>query len=264
MDCAGKPSAALIVTLATGAVVWTGLFPVSDVWGRSMQWADDERLVVLAKDPDAPAMGALTGAQTQERLVEKWTETREGRPGVTLLGAGRYLDRTPSAPPGRLTVVDADTGQGRVLAQGAFIDLEVAPGGRRAAMLAEAETPIRLFPLAATRKAAIDESQRAELSGWSPVGAMLAEMILGYDDHVTGAGWPLHDAMVVASLLESGLVDLREAAAVEVDTTTGPHRGATDVIWDDARPARAPLEVAVDADPERFRELLRERIGSLV
>ena len=129
-----------IVTLATGAVVWTGLFPTSDVWGRSMQWAEEDRLVVLAKDPASPAMGALTGAQTQDRLIDKWRETQNGRPGVTLLGAGRYLDRTPSAAPGRLVAVDATSGQGRVLAQGAFIDLEVAPGGRRAAMLAEAET----------------------------------------------------------------------------------------------------------------------------
>jgi len=129
-----------IVTLATGAVVWTGLFPTSDVWGRSMQWAGEDRLILLAKDADAPAMGALTGALTQGRLIEKWRRTREGRTGVTLLGAGRYLDRTPSAPPGRLVAVDAASGQGRVLAQGSFIDLEVAPGGRRAAVLAEAET----------------------------------------------------------------------------------------------------------------------------
>lgn len=128
-----------IVTLATGAVVWTGLFPVSDVWGRSMQWIDDDRLLILAKDPDAPAMGALTGTQTQARLIEKWRQTREGRAGVTLLGAGRYLERTPTAPPSRLVAVDADSGKGQVLAQGAFIDLEVAPGGRRAAMLEETE-----------------------------------------------------------------------------------------------------------------------------
>jgi pyrimidine-specific ribonucleoside hydrolase len=140
-------------------------------------------------------------------------------------------------------------------------------------VLGAAEVPIRLFTLAATRKAALDESQRLALAGWSPAGATLAEMILGYDDQVTGAGWPLHDAMVVAELLVPGIAELREAAAIEVDTTTGPHRGATTVTWDQprvlgspvgdqgqrvARPC--PLEVAVDADPERFRELLQERI----
>ena len=121
--------------------------------------------------------------------------------------------------------------------------------------------PTRLFTLAATRKAALDEEQRLELAAWSPAGASLAEMILGYDDQVTGAGWPLHDAMVVASLLVPEVVRLRDAAAVEVDTSTGPERGATNVRWEGA-PER-PLEVAVDADPERFRRLLRERISRL-
>ena len=128
-------------------------------------------------------------------------------------------------------------------------------------VLAEGKLPTRLFPLAATRKAALDESQRLELASWSPAGASLAEMILGYDDQVTGAGWPLHDAMVVAQLLEPEIVQLRTAAAVDVDTTTGPNRGATTVTWEGEPPR--PLEVAIDADPERFRALLRERISRL-
>lgn len=148
-------------------------------------------------------------------------------------------------------------------------------------VLAEGGIPTRVFTLAATRKAAFDESQRLELAGWSRAGATLAEMILGYDDQVTGAGWPLHDAMVVAGLLEPEIVQLHEAAAVDVGTTTGPHRGATTFTWREpadgtgppdigATPTAtaealrpAPLEVAVDADPERFRELLRERISAL-
>lgn len=137
-------------------------------------------------------------------------------------------------------------------------------------VLAAGEVPTRLFTLAATRKAALDERQRLQLAGWSRVGATLAEMILGYDDQVTGAGWPLHDALVVAGLLDPGIATLREAAAIEVDTTTGPRRGATTVTWDGGTPVeraagacRRPLEVAVDADPERFRALLRERIAPL-
>jgi pyrimidine-specific ribonucleoside hydrolase len=131
-------------------------------------------------------------------------------------------------------------------------------------VLAEGDLPTRLFTLAATRKAALDEPQRLELAGWSPAGATLAEMILGYDDQVTGAGWPLHDAMVVAGLLEPEIVTLRPAAAIAVDTTTGPRRGATTVAWEgNAEPRPQPLEVAIDADPERFRGLLRERIAPL-
>jgi pyrimidine-specific ribonucleoside hydrolase len=150
-------------------------------------------------------------------------------------------------------------------------------------VLVEGDLPTRVFTMAATRKAALDESQRLELAGWSPIGEALAAMILGYDDQVTGAGWPLHDAMVVAGLLDPEIVTLRSASSLVVDTTTGPHRGATAFTWDgpaegvgsrlsadsagecelaaESRPPR-PLEVAVDADPERFRGLLRERLRS--
>ena len=149
---------------------------------------------------------------------------------------------------------------------------------------------VRLFTLAATRKAALNEEQRLELAGWSDGGATLAEMIRGYDDQVTGAGWPLHDAMVVAALLDPTLVTLRPAAAMTVDTSTGFRRGHTAFDWegegfpegsgapsddavtpfephwkiDDEPPPPSPaLEVAVDADPERFRSLLEQRISTL-
>jgi pyrimidine-specific ribonucleoside hydrolase len=150
-------------------------------------------------------------------------------------------------------------------------------------VLGAGEVPTRLFSLAATRQATIDEPQRRELAGWSRAGAMLAEIIGGYDPEVAAAGWPLHDAIVIAGLLEPPIIELREAAAIEVDTTTGPHRGATTVDWGeppapDAAGAPqppsfcspegdkgkgAPLEVGVDADPGRFWELLQERISPL-
>jgi pyrimidine-specific ribonucleoside hydrolase len=135
-------------------------------------------------------------------------------------------------------------------------------------VLAAGEVPTRLFTLAATRQAALDEPGRLDLATWSPAGATLAEIIGGYDPTVTAEGWPLHDAMVIAGLLEPEIVTLREAAGIDVDTTTGPHRGATTVTWEPSsfcspegdKRKRAPLEVTVDADPERFRELLQERI----
>jgi pyrimidine-specific ribonucleoside hydrolase len=127
-------------------------------------------------------------------------------------------------------------------------------------VLGAGEVPTRVFGLAATRQATIGEPQRLEFAGWSAAGAMLAEIIGGYDPTVAAEGWPLHDAIVIAGLLEPSIVEFREAAAIEVDTTTGPHRGATTVTWGKAP---TPLEVAVDADPERFWELLQERIAPL-
>jgi inosine-uridine nucleoside N-ribohydrolase len=161
---------------------------------------------------------------------------------------------------GLLAVMGATIDRGNVTEFGEFNVWADPEAAYR--VLSEGGLPTRLFPLAATRKAAFDESQRRALAGWSPIGAALAEMILGYDDQVTGAGWPLHDAMVVAALLEPELVRLRRAAAIDVDTTSGPRRGATAVTWGGGAAPRL-LEVAVDADPERFRALLEERISRL-
>lgn len=173
---------------------------------------------------------------------------------------------------GLLAVMGATTDRGNITP---FAEFNVWADPEAACrVLGAGEVPTRLFTLAATRQATVDEAYRLELAGWSEAGAMLAEIIGGYDPSVTAAGWPLHDAIVVAGLLEPGMIELREAAAVEVDTTTGPHRGATTVTWDQP-PALcspvgdkgqgvsrlAPLEVAVDADPERFWELLQERIA---
>jgi pyrimidine-specific ribonucleoside hydrolase len=126
-------------------------------------------------------------------------------------------------------------------------------------VLAEGGLPTRLFTLAATAKANLDEPQRLRLAGWSAIGASLAEMLLGYDEKLKGRDWPLHDAMVVAGLLRPEIITLR-TATIEIDTGTGPRRGANTFDWS-PDPPEGTLEVAVDADAERFRELLEERIS---
>jgi|UniRef100_B0T5V7 dipeptidyl aminopeptidase/acylaminoacyl peptidase len=124
-----------ILNLTDGAVVWTGLFPVTDVMGRSLQWRSDDVLLVLAKDPATPTTAGVVGPPAEQRLIDRWRATRENRVGVTVMGSGRYLDQTPALPPSRLVAVDATRGLGQVLAQGDFFDLEVAPGGRFVGLL---------------------------------------------------------------------------------------------------------------------------------
>jgi pyrimidine-specific ribonucleoside hydrolase len=128
-------------------------------------------------------------------------------------------------------------------------------------VLAEGGLPTRLFTLAATAKANLDEPQRLLLAGWSATGASLAEMLLGFDPELKGDDWPLHDAMVVAGLLRPEILTLRNAA-LDIDTGTGPRRGASTFAWS-PDPQEGTIEVAVDADAESFRELLEERISRL-
>jgi pyrimidine-specific ribonucleoside hydrolase len=128
-------------------------------------------------------------------------------------------------------------------------------------VLVEGDVPTRLFTLAATDAAGLDEDQRLSLAGWSETGEWLARMLLGYDEKLKGRGWPLHDALVVADLLRPGIATLRRGA-VDIDTSTGPRRGASTFDW--APPAGShAIEVAVDAAAAPFLALLEERISRL-
>jgi len=70
-----------------------------------------------------------------------------------------------------------------------------------------------------------------------------------------GTGPAIHDAAVVADLIDSDVLTF-EHYPVEIDTTGGPSHGA--VVCDKQgvldRPANA--SVAIDIDPDRYRELL--------
>lgn len=124
-----------ILTLSTGAVVWTGLYPVNDFLAPAMRWRSDTTLIVLAKAPGTPT--EPNSWQVEARQTDRWAATAAGRTSVTVLGSGRYSDLTPPPAPARLVLVDAATGRGRTLAEGPFLDLEIAPGGAEAAVLAK-------------------------------------------------------------------------------------------------------------------------------
>ncbi len=104
------------------------------VSGR-MTWVDDRR-VLLALLPDGEQPD-LFRQQTQSRDTARaaWSRQEVGRqPTASVLESGAPQ---PLARPGALTLVDAPTGASRVLAEGRFVQVSVAPGGRFAAVLAE-------------------------------------------------------------------------------------------------------------------------------
>jgi inosine-uridine nucleoside N-ribohydrolase len=76
-------------------------------------------------------------------------------------------------------------------------------------------------------------------------------------------GSPMHDPVCVAHLIDPTLVDVRDAA-IEVDCTTGPSWGRTNVDWRNREHFGAPnAKVGLSIDGDRFAELVVERISSL-
>lgn len=123
--------------------------------------------------------------------------------------------------------------------------------------------PVTMVGLDVTLRATVDADMVAELAGRSDTGAALAAMIRSYGRQGPD-GWPLHDALAVAAVIDPGVLRTR-SAVVEVDTGPGPGRGQTVTVLDGAgrteTVAASRIEVAVDVDVARFRDLLLSRIG---
>lgn len=129
-----------VVDLATGEARWFGVPTETAVWGRSLQWRSKTRLVGLALAAGQFPERLRTLHQTTRRLAALWRAAADGRQATTsLVGSGRDLGLWPDAPAVRLVEIDTETGAVRDLARGAFIDLELSPDGRYAAVLANAE-----------------------------------------------------------------------------------------------------------------------------
>jgi inosine-uridine nucleoside N-ribohydrolase len=73
----------------------------------------------------------------------------------------------------------------------------------------------------------------------------------------------MHDPVCIAHLIDPTLMDVRDAF-IEVDCTTGPSWGRTNVDWRGREHFGPPnATVGLDIDGARFADLIVERIASL-
>lgn len=173
-----------------------------------------------------------------------------------LLGAEPVL----AARVARLVIMGGSADQGNVTPHAeynAWADPEAA-----ARVLEAGELDICLVPLTVTRRATLDPATISALRSGSSLGRKLSAMIDGYADARLVTERALHDLVTVAAVLDPSLIATRPAS-VTVDTGSGPRRGATEIRWHTVapRPGIRPVQVAVDLDVARLRELLLARIG---
>lgn len=164
----------------------------------------------------------------------------------------------------RLVVMGGSTSKGNITPVAEFNVWTDPEAAQR--VLADSELRICLVGLDVTRRATVDGQVLDALRAQSPQGDLLARMVLGYGDRAPD-GWPLHDVLAVAAVIDPTLVTTRPAI-VEVDTGLGPDRGRTvcRFLGEDPSPSpRRPgagvtvCDVAVDVDVERFRALVLAR-----
>lgn len=159
-----------IVTLASGRVVWTGQHVQPEIWMAQALWRSDDEVIALSRPPEAASTLLGRGWQIQARTTKAWSAAAQGRLSLAWLGGGRYATANPPAPTAQVLAIEARTGRARVLAQGAFSDLSLAPGGQTLALVEDAET---ILPDAATVLGADPERRRRLVLLDLVAGAML-------------------------------------------------------------------------------------------
>jgi inosine-uridine nucleoside N-ribohydrolase len=119
-----------------------------------------------------------------------------------------------------------------------------------------------------THRALIRDDHTERMRGAGRVGTVVAELMDFYarfhkKRYTDLDGSPMHDPVCIAHLIDPTLMDVRDAF-IEVDCTTGPSWGRTNVDWRGREHFGAPnAKVGLDIDGARFAELIVDRISSL-
>jgi len=167
----------------------------------------------------------------------------------------------PDARPKRIVLMGGAIAEGNVTPAAEF---NIWCDPEAAARVFASGLDVTMVGLDVTHKALFTQAHIGRLAG--RVGEMVAELLRFYGTFhrkVYGfEGSPIHDAVAVAHVLDSGLVETLERN-VEIDTESELCRGRTVVdLW--RRTTREPnAHVGVEIDSDGFLELLIERINSL-
>jgi inosine-uridine nucleoside N-ribohydrolase len=217
---------------------------------------------------DGPDLPPAQSEPVSRHAVDFLAERIRGseRP-VTLIPTGPLtnvallLALHPDARPERIVLMGGAIAEGNVTPAAEF---NIWCDPEAAARVFASGLDVTMVGLDVTHKALFTQAHVGRLAG--RVGEMVAELLRFYGmfhRNVYGfEGSPIHDAVAVAHVLDSGLVATVERN-VEIDTESELCRGRTVVdLW--RRTTREPnVHVGVEIDSEGFLELLIERLNSL-
>jgi inosine-uridine nucleoside N-ribohydrolase len=218
--------------------------------------------------PDLPQ--PMQSAQAQH-AVEFLAQQYRGAEKPVLVATG------PLTNVGLLFATHADARPERIVLMGGAI----GEGNRTPAaefnIWADPEAAQRVFKegldttmvgLDVTHRALIKDEHTERMRGAGRVGKVVAELMDFYARfhkrrYTDLEGSPMHDPVCIAHLIDPTLMDVHDAF-IEVDCTTGPSWGRTNVDWRGREHFGAPnAKVGLDIDGARFAELVVKRISSL-
>jgi inosine-uridine nucleoside N-ribohydrolase len=215
--------------------------------------------------PDLPpAQGDPISRHAVDFLADK---IREAKRAVTLVPTGPLtnvalmLALHPDARPERIVLMGGAIAEGNVTPAAEF---NIWADPEAAARVFASEIDVTMIGLDVTHKALFTSAHVGRLAG--RVGGMVTELLRFYGEfHKTVYdfdGSPIHDAVAVAHVINSELVETKHRNVV-IDVESELCRGRTVVdVW--RRTDREPnAHVGVDIDADGFLELLIGRINSL-
>lgn len=150
-----------LVDVPTGRYTALPAAPEVSRQGQTMVWRSDHELLMIAMAPGQTPVDLWRDRAASERQIALWARKAAGvQSSAVALGSGRYLASTARPPANRLVSLDTRTGAVRTCAEGEFVDLALAPGGRTLALVARGEP---LQPAAGSPVAVFDAPYRRRL-----------------------------------------------------------------------------------------------------
>lgn len=135
----GDRLSAGLANLGDHRIVWTDESPQLPVFGRVAQWTRRGEVLMLTTGEGRLPYHLASRRTVQDRLPGLWRQAAAGRSSTrSAVGSGRFLPIRPRTAPGALVAVDARSGAAQHLVSGEFIDLEISPSGRWAALIERA------------------------------------------------------------------------------------------------------------------------------
>jgi inosine-uridine nucleoside N-ribohydrolase len=219
--------------------------------------------------PDLPPPSNEAQPQHAVNYLADEIRRRDGKitlvPTGPLTNIGLLCSLHPDARPERIVLMGGAIGEGNRTPAAEF-NIWADPEAAQRVFAERLNTT--MVGLDVTHRALITDDHTERMRGAGKVGRMVAELMDFYarfhkSRYPDLNGSPMHDPVCVAHVIDPTLMDVREAF-IEVDCSTGPSSGRTNVDWRKREHFGAPnAKVGLDIDGARFAELVVERIKSL-
>jgi pyrimidine-specific ribonucleoside hydrolase len=219
--------------------------------------------------PDLPPPSRSAEEQHAVDYLAEEIRRRNGKvtlvPTGPLTNIGLLFALHPDARPERIVLMGGSIGEGNRTPAAEF-NIWADPEAAQRVFVEGLDTT--MVGLDVTHRALIKDDHTERMRSAGRVGSMVAELMDFYarfhkSRYPDLDGSPMHDPVCVAHLIDPTLMDVRDAF-IEVDCSTGPSWGRTNVDWRNREHFGDPnAKVGLDIDGDRFADLIVERISSL-